>query len=320
VKKNSSFLIKSNNLFSHGEKIVVGVSGGPDSVALLLALASMRKGLDLRLHIAHFDHGLRSNSGRDARFVEKTALRLGIPFTYGKIDSLSSYRGGSIEERARKKRFDFFFALAKKIGARTIALGHNRDDQAETILMRLLRGAGLQGLSAMMPSRQMGKFRIVRPLIETSRDEINSYLKGRKVTPCFDETNNREIYFRNKIRKTLIPLLEKKFNKNIKEILSTTAGILGQDYDCLNATAERVFKKYNRYLPLDVLTRTHPALVRLLIRKAIARVQGDTRRITFVHIREIEDLIFNRPVGSVVNLPKGVFVFKKKRSLQFSKE
>lgn len=305
-------------LFRKEESVLVGVSGGPDSLALLLALVSMKKEFGLKLHVAHFDHNVRKSSGQDVQFVKDFSFQLGIPCSCGKMNKdLSQY--GLSEERARKERYDFLFSVAKKIGTRTIALGHNRDDQAETVLMRLVRGAGLQGLSAMMPSRQMGYFRIVRPLIETSRHEINAYLRYKNVVPRIDETNDQDIYFRNKIRKILLPLLESKFNNNIKEVLSNTASTIGQDYDYLDLAAEKMYRKIRGRLWFRVLKNTHPALLRLLIRKAIISVQGDTRRITFVHIREIEDLIHNRPVGSIVNLPQGVSVIKKKHWVSFSK-
>ncbi len=308
--------VRKFSLLRKGDSVVVGVSGGPDSVALLLALSALRKEFCLEVYAAHFNHGRRKTSLRDERFVRKLCERFGIVFFGGNAVAQAAFS----EERARIERFAFLFDCARKVKSNTIALGHNLDDQAETVLMRLIRGAGLQGLSAMMPCRRMGSFRIIRPLIETNRQRINAYLRQRRISPCIDETNRKEVFFRNKIRLTLIPLLEQRFNKNIKGVLSATAATLGQDYDYLNSHADAVFRKCGGRLRLAFLLHAHTSLIRLLIRKAIARVQGDTRRITFQHMREIEDLIFERPVGSVVNLPHGVFLVKKKHYLQFSRE
>jgi len=309
--------IKRYDLIRKNDKIVVGVSGGPDSVALTFLLNSLRKELKLTLHIAHLDHRLRKNSYRDRIFVEKLAKQLKIPITPAEINTRQLARRGSLEEIARNARLGFLFKVAKDIKADKIALGHNLDDQAETVLMRILRGAGLYGLSGILPKRKIAGYEIIRPLIEIKRKDIEAYLKRKKIKPRIDKSNSEDIYFRNKIRNRLLPLLEKGYNENIKEILSNTAQSLGYDYDYLMRVALRITKGTKHKLNLNRFTKLHTALQRLILRLSIARIKGDMRRLTFQHIREIEDLILNRPVNSIVDLPKGVSVVKKKQYLSF---
>jgi tRNA(Ile)-lysidine synthase len=312
--------LKKYNLIQRGDKIVVGVSGGPDSVTLLYLLNSLKKELNLSLHIAHLDHRLRKDSYKDAGFVKNLAKKLALPATCGQINVKALARRGSQEEIARNARLGFLFRVAKDIKADKIALGHNLDDQAETVLMRILRGTGLYGLAGILPKRNIAGYQIIRPLIEIKRKDIERFLKQKKIKSRRDISNLQNIYFRNKIRNKLIPLLEKEYNQNIKEILANMAENSGCDYDYLCAVANRNIKFMKTKLKLNKLHRLHPAIQRLIFRGAIARLKGDTRRITFQHIKEIEDLLLNRPVNSIVDLPGGICVIKKKRILSFCRK
>ncbi|MDD5431775.1 MAG: tRNA lysidine(34) synthetase TilS [Candidatus Omnitrophica bacterium] len=309
--------IRRYGLFAKKDKVLIGVSGGPDSLTLLLILNKLKNEFGLSLHIAHFDHNLRKNSSKDADFVRNIAEDLNIPVTITKAKSKDILKSGSIEENARNSRLDFLFKVAKKIKARKIALGHNLDDQAETVLMRILRGTGLYGLGGISAKREIYGFSIVRPLIEVKRKDIESFLKKRRIKARIDETNFEDIYFRNKIRNKLLVLLKKYYNKNIKDVLASLAQSVSLDYDYLSFSAKKKMKVLNGNIQLRKFLRLHPALQRLVLRNAIAQIKGDTRRITFGHIKEIEDLILNRPLNSIVDLPKGVSVAKKRNSLQF---
>ena len=312
--------ISKYRLIEKGDRIVIGVSGGPDSVALLYVLNALRQEFDLGLHVAHLDHKLRKDSIKDRLFVEMLCRRLKLSITVEQAHvARMAKKGGSLEEIARNARLRFFFKVAKKYRAKKIALAHTFDDQAETVLMRVLRGSGLYGLAGILPKRKMGDFEIIRPLLETRRRAINAYLLRIKITPRIDTTNASDIYFRNKVRNRLIPLLEKEYNPNIKNVLSAMAQTAGYDYDYLASVALRLMGRMGQKMRLDRLLKLHPALRRLLMRLHIARVSGNTRRITFQHIVEIEDLLFNRPLNSVVDLPKGVSVVKKKAYLWFYK-
>jgi tRNA(Ile)-lysidine synthase len=309
--------IKKYALFTKDETVILGVSGGPDSVAMLYLLKELSPELKIKLHIAHFDHGLRKDSGKDREFVENLALKLKIPFTYLRKGIEKVNRRGSIEEIARNERLKFFFDLADKLKAQKIALAHNLDDQAETVLMRILRGTGLYGLSAISPKRKILRYEVVRPLIEIKRSEIEAFLRKRKLNFRRDYTNFQDLYFRNRIRNKLMPLLEKKYNSNIKEILSNTAQSLSYDYDYLLRAAERFLKINQGALNLKKVERLHPAILRLILRLKFAEISGNMRRLTFKHVEELEDLIFNRPLNSIVSLPKGILALKKRAKLVF---
>lgn len=311
--------INNYSLIQKGDKVLVAVSGGPDSLALLLKLFSLKSKLGLTLHIAHLDHGLRKDSKQDALFVESWGRKLKLPVTLKRLPDQLVKAKGSLEEFFREERLKFFIQTAKTIKADKIALGHNLDDQAETVLMRILRGTGLSGLTGISARRIIRGAVFIRPFLETTRLQINKFLKKRGIRPCMDSTNQEDIFLRNKIRHHLIPLLQNKYNTNILKVLASLAQCVSYDYEYLDQVAKRCLKGNPRRLNLKKVMKLHPAILRLKLRQAIVCVQGDTRRITFKHIQELEDLIFARPSGSIVDLPKGTCVQKSSQSLNFFK-
>ncbi|MCU0651722.1 MAG: tRNA lysidine(34) synthetase TilS [Candidatus Omnitrophica bacterium] len=304
-------------LLCKNDKIVIGLSGGPDSVALLYLLNGLKKEFKLHLYAAHLDHGIRKSSKRDAEFSACLANKLKIPFFTSRINIKELGGKGSLEEICRKARLIFLSQIAKETGADKIALGHNLDDQAETVLMRILRGSGLYGLSAILPKRTINGFEIIRPLINIQRKEIEKYLKKIKVNPQIDKTNSKDIYLRNKIRNKLMPVLEKEYNLNVKVALSNLAQSSALDYDYLAAQANRIMKKIGKKIDLKKFSLLHLAMQRMILRRHIAEIKGDTRKVDFQHIREIEELISSRPSGAIVDLPKGVSAVKKGNFLSF---
>jgi len=307
--------IKDHALLKKKQTVLIGVSGGPDSLTLLFCLYALRRDYALNLHVAHLDHGLRRASRADAAFVNRVCEQLNIPIHIERLNPERLQRPGSLEDNARKARHAFFFRIARSIKASAIALGHTLDDQAETVLMRLLRGSGLSGLSAISTRRVIDGYTIIRPLLETRRREIESYLRKKKIVARRDSSNAQDIYLRNRIRNRLLPLLEKEYNRNVKEIMSHTAESAGQDYDYLLQQADALLKRMGRTIAIPVWLKMHPAMQRLVLRQAIARTQGDMRRITFKHIREIEDLIRNRPDNAIVHLPRNIYAVKAKTRL-----
>lgn len=305
------------NLVGRHDKILIGLSGGPDSVCLLYALTALKEEFELKLYAAHVNHSLRGReSDQDEEYVRKITQKLNIPAFFKKVNASTAAEDTRSEEAARRIRLDFLFQTARENRILKIALGHNRDDQAETVLMRLLRGSGLLGLSAILPQRRIGRLILIRPLIEIKRKEIEEFLRLKKLTPRTDSTNLKEIYFRNRLRRTLLPELE-KYNPNIKEILAGTAYTAACDYDFLHTHALKAFNKIKIIrskqlrLPLDKFLRLHPALQNILLRLSYEELKGDTRRLSFQHIRELRDLIYCRPAGSIVDLPSRVSVNKK---------
>lgn len=311
--------IRRYALIKKADRVTVGVSGGPDSVALLYILNSLKKELGLKLHIAHLNHMLRGReSQEDAVFVMRLAQRLRLPVTIKNINVKGQGNGASLEEAARRIRLEFLFEASRDSKSKKIALGHSLDDQAETVLMRIIRGSGLLGLCAISPKRKMGEFTIIRPLIEASRKEIEGFLKLEKIKSRTDSSNFRQEYFRNRIRHSLLPEM-RKYNPNIKEVLANTAENIAYDYDFLYKNGLKAFcrvaagKTKNRSglrLRLDKYLRLHVSLQNTLLRLAYEELKGDTRRLTYRHIKEIRDLACNRPDGSVVDLPSCISVSK----------
>ena len=310
--------VNRHHLFSPGDKVIVAVSGGPDSITLLYILHELQYALGIHLYVAHLNHGLRKSARGDQQFVKTVASDLGLQFITKTIKVKK--QKGSLEEIAREARLTFLIHLAKKYKANMIALGHTQDDLAETVLMRILRGTGLFGMRGIIIKRDFRGVMVVRPLLETTRKEIEIFIKGRKLRFCIDPTNKKKDFFRNKIRLELLPLLERKYNKNIKEVLANLAKTAAIDYECLESGREKAFKKSmqdhrktNHFrVNLERLKKLSQAHQRLVIRLAIEKLKGDTRRLTLAHMNEIEDLINHRPQNSIVNLPKGILVVKEK--------
>ena len=199
--------LRRYRMLSGGEIVVVAVSGGPDSTALAHALASLRGDLSLTIDLAHLNHGLRPDAAEDAAFVAAMSRTVGLGFHEGTADprALAGREGLSLEDAGRRLRYEFLTRVAREIGAGVVATGHTLDDQAETVLMRLLRGSGLEGLAGIPPVRVGGGVRIIRPLIETSRAAVLAYLGAVGAGWREDETNRDTTILRNRIRMVLLP-------------------------------------------------------------------------------------------------------------------
>lgn len=308
--------VKSHNLIQKADRVIVGLSSGADSLALLYLLNSISREFRLTLHIAHLNHKLRGGeSDGDMDFALGLAEKLNIAITV-KVVQVKNIPGASLEEKARLKRLEFFSQVALKYKIKKVALGHNRDDQAETILMRLLRGSGLLGLSGMLPLKKMRDFVIIRPLIDISRREIEVYLRTRKICPRTDSSNRDDAYFRNRIRHKLLPELE-SYNPNIREVLANSAQAVAADYEFISDSSRKQMRRLisknpdsKISLPLNSLFKLHPALRNMILRLVFEELKGDTRRLTYKHIKELNDLLNNRPLNSIIDLPAGIS-FKK---------
>ena len=226
--------ITQHRMIQPKETVLVGVSGGVDSLALLYALHTLRHQLDCQLHVAHLDHGFREDSTGDAVYVAEQADQLGIPISRDRIDVPQLMRDQklSAEVAARHARYQFYECVSERTGATKIALGHHRGDQAETVLMNLLRGAGASGLKGILPVRE-GKF--IRPLLAFSRKEIEDFVAQLGLQPRCDTTNYQLNYLRNRVRLELIPALERAYNSNIQNALEpdsrTVTGGIGLSGD-----------------------------------------------------------------------------------------
>jgi tRNA(Ile)-lysidine synthase len=317
--------IQKYKLLSKNDKLIVGVSGGPDSICLLRHLNSFKKKYSLNINVVHLDHGIRDGSYKDLKFVKKVCENLRIPFYSKQINLKEISQSASLEQEARIARLAYFSSLAKRLKIKKLALGHNLDDQAETILMRVIRGSGLYGLSGILPERKISNLTVIRPLIETKRKEIEKYLKNNKFSFVIDETNKKNLFLRNRVRNRLLPLLE-EYNPKIKESLNILSQNASLDYELLEKIALKYFKRFRlktvshkkTSFNLERIAKLHPALIRMLVRLSYKNCKGDLRKLEYRHFKEIEDLIFKRPNNSIVNLPAKVTARKINKRIIFS--
>jgi tRNA(Ile)-lysidine synthase len=314
--------IHEHQLFRKGDTVIVAVSGGADSIALLDFLVSL-KDLELNLIVAHLNHRLRgAESDGDASFVAALARHYGLTMESGSADvrDISRGRSLSLEEAGRVARYEWLRELACRYKARRVALGHHADDQAETFLLRLLRGAGTTGLRGMRP---LSAGTYVRPLLYLTRSEILFYLKVRGLSFRVDASNDDRCFLRNRIRHECLPYLT-SYNPAITERLNAAAEILAADEDVLEDLTDQVFARISS-CEADIVTLHLPGLslelpgMRLrLYRRAIRNSTGDLAGITGSHLKQVDDLASSARVNGGVKLPCGLSVVRCYDSLTFS--
>ncbi len=314
--------IARHGLIADGESILVGVSGGPDSVALLHLLVARASAGRLRLGVAHLDHGLRPESGRDADFVRTMAVELGLDVHVERVDvaQIQGRRHLSLEEAGREARYDFFRKTAGRCGYAKVALGHHADDSAETLLLHLLRGSGRLGLGSIRAVRE-GVY--IRPLIRATRGDIEAYLRFRKLPFLIDRTNTDTAILRNRIRHRLLPLLENEFRPGVRATLSRTAEVLADEEAWIEALLGPLLTRLTTShrpgrLTLD-FGQVPLAAARRIVRAAVRAVQGDLRRIGFAHVEQIIRLSRRRGEAGPLHLPGDLRVRIEQDELVFER-
>jgi tRNA(Ile)-lysidine synthase len=339
--------IQRYGLIPRKELVVVGVSAGADSVCLLHVLAEWQKTLGIKLHVAHLNHQLRGiESQADAEYVSNLAGSLGIPITTDRQD-VAAYRTErkcSLEEAARELRYAFFARVSRKVGAHRIAIGHTRDDQVETILMHILRGTGITGLCGLAPCsplvhdsqgmslpRSSSSLRgsspslpasplslrakrsnllVIRPLLDITREETESYCQKHQLDPRIDSSNLLPSFFRNRLRLHLLPLL-RQYNPNIDQALLRLADIAKEDNRLIEQQASGLWNEVARqenntvYLDKKQMAGLPIALQRHLLRVAVAKLAGDVRDIEASHIEAARSLL-SKPASKRIALPHGL--------------
>ncbi|MCT4565947.1 MAG: tRNA lysidine(34) synthetase TilS [Maledivibacter sp.] len=302
--------IKTNNLIEKGEGVVVGVSGGPDSICLLHLLWRLRETFNINISVVHLDHQFRGEEAqKDAKYVEEFCRALGIKafiFSYD-VGKYSREKGITLEEGGRELRYQLFDKVARETSSSKIAIAQNRNDQGETVLMRLIRGSGLDGLTAIDYKRD-GK--IIRPLLDIDRKEIEEYCKENDLKPRIDKTNLEAIYTRNKIRLELIPYIKENFNPSIIDALWRSANLLRDDSHYLDLLTEEklkgiTIKKNEDEFSLDQngFDKLNIAMKKRILRSAIREVKGNLKEVGWTHIEGILELIDRKKVGSRLDLP-----------------
>ncbi len=312
--------IVKKKLFQKGDALVVGVSGGADSVALIHVLNYLKHPLGIKIHIAHFNHRLRPTADRDEKFVSQLASKLNLPLTIHRRKSILKGKIVS-EDTARQWRFTFFSKVLRQNKAQAIVLAHTQNDLAETVLMRLLRGSGLLGLRGILAENRIEGERFVRPFLSVQRIQIEKYLKENHLQYCNDETNQQTHYLRNKVRLKLLPDLIKNYNPNLPNILVDLAYTSQEDYSYLFKQAEGLFKKNVNVsntkikIKLEFFQKQHVSMQRMLLRLSFEKLVSNVNQLSFTHIQEVEDMLVNRFVGSLVHWPQKVSVLKSESEL-----
>jgi tRNA(Ile)-lysidine synthase len=325
--------IHDHHLISKGETVVVAVSGGPDSLTLLHLLLELGPERELNVHGAHLNHQLRGEaSASDASFVAATARDLGVPATIEALPVAEFAREHHLspEEAARIVRYRFLTQVAASSGAQVVAVGHNADDQVESIVMHMVRGAGLAGLRGMTYKSPIpdgdafvgeagAPVWLVRPLLEVGRADIEAYCRENGLNPRLDESNLDTTFFRNRIRREVIPFLE-ELNPNLREVLRRSARVLADDYDYLHAATQIAFAQVaipeHGVIPASNLERfvlnlerwrgLPLSLQRATLREAVRRLRRGLRDIGWAHIEDARRVASEKGVGAEATLPQGL--------------
>jgi tRNA(Ile)-lysidine synthase len=318
--------IRDFGMLSGGEHVLVAVSGGPDSVALLLCLHKLAPNLNLTLTVAHLNHGIRGKEAdADEDFVGRLSADLDLPFVSESMDVKYEAETAkrNLEEFAREKRYAFLWRTADQVRAARIAVGHTLNDQAETALFRFIRGSGIEGLSAIHP---VMSGIVIRPLLECSRHSILDYLRCTGIRYREDSTNTDFRHSRNRIRRELIPYLEKNFNPQLVATLAREALIARETWSLIESQAQELFERIHSRegdglsLRVTDLLRVHPALQKQVFRQALRECIGSLRGITSAHIQGLLTLLRAEQSGAQIQLPRGCVGLRQFDAILLSRE
>lgn len=316
--------IKTHHMFLTGEKVIVGVSGGADSVCLLFMLLEWAKQSPLTIAVAHINHGIRQDAGKDAAYVEALCSKLGIDFYLKEADvaARAKREKRSEEEAGRLTRYEFFQQTAAEYGAEKIAVAHNANDRAETVLFHLLRGSGLSGLCGIRPVRGQ----IVRPILCLERWEIEQYLKEREISYCMDSTNEGDDYTRNRIRHHILPYAQKEIVKGCIRHISRTGEMLGETEEyleqqtqkarqrCVQQESEKVF-----IIKTEEFRMLHTVLQKRLLYTLVKELTPEKKDITYMHIQDVLSL-FLQEENRTICLPYKIQAYRQYKEVFLKKE
>jgi len=307
--------IRRHDLIRPGQHVLVAVSGGADSVALLYVLRELKRQFRLRLTVAHLNHKIRGRAAdEDARFVKQLARRLHLDFAGGMaaVPRLAGRLGISLEMAGRRARYSFLEKTALARGCHLVATAHTADDNAETILLMLARGCGLQGLTGIAPSSQIGKTTVIRPFLGIERRAIERYLRERNIAWREDISNADPAFLRNRVRHELLPLLEAKYNKGIRRALINLADVLRGENEFMEAFAAAVYAEAcdesGRVLNCAIAAKHHSAVRRRVLRHWLKTNGIQAGMLDFQTINKLDGLLMNPARGRSLELAGGIII------------
>ncbi len=319
--------IKKYNLIEDGDNLVLGISGGPDSLAMLYILYDLEKefqkdGISFCFSVAHVNHMIRKEATEDEKFVKETCQNLGVKFFSRSIDikQMAHNKKIGIEETGRKSRYEFFDEIAQKIGANKIAIAHNKNDKIETIIMNLLRGTGISGLKGIEPVKNK---KYIRPLLECSRKEIEEYCAKKQLNPRIDKTNFDNTYTRNKVRNVVIPYIQKEFNPNIIDTLDRLSKLVAEEDEYLTKQIEKIYSQIvieetpHIILDLKKFNKQETVIKSRILLYTITKVLGDCQGIAKVHIEDIIQLCQNNIGNKYLTPNQFIKIFVKSGQIHF---
>lgn len=316
--------IKDNNLINEGDKIVIGVSGGPDSICLLHLLNNLKDTLKITIYVAHINHSIREVADMETKYVQDFCKKIGVECFVKKEDilSLAKKQKKGTEEVGRQVRYSFFDEVLEKTNSNKIATAHNSNDRAETVILNILRGSGISGLKGIEAIRDQ---KYIRPLINTDRESIEKYCEENNLEPKIDETNKENIYTRNKVRNVVIPYIKKEFNQNIIKTINRLSIVATEENDYLMKITKQEYANIsnieNGIITLDLKRFNNLELVikRRLILYTINEAIHTTNGIEKVNLDDIVKLCSNNIGNKYLTPIKEIKIYVKKGKVYFIK-
>ena len=312
--------INKYNLIQSGDKLVLGVSGGPDSISMLNILNEIKQEWQFEIYVAHINHMIRKEANDDEKYVQQYCEKNNIQCFVKRVNvqEIANIQKIGTEEAGRNIRYEFFEEVLQKVGANKIAIAHNKNDKIETIVMNLLRGSGLSGLKGIEPIREQ---RIIRPLIECERQEIEQYCEQYKLEPRIDKTNFENDYTRNRIRNIVIPYIKNEFNPNIIETMDRLSQVATEESNYIELQVEKIYQKLliersqnQIILKLKEFNQQEKVIKNRLILLVVRELMGSTQRIEKVHIEDIIKLCSNNVGNKFLTPNKNIkFLVKDKK-------
>ena len=319
--------IKKYNLIKDGDRLVLGVSGGPDSIAMLNILNDIRNDkiqhMNFDIIVAHVNHMIREEAIEDQKFVENFCKKIGVTFYAKSIDvqKIANNKKIGTEEAGRNARYEFFDEILEKENANKIAIAHNKNDKIETIIMNMLRGSGIAGLKGIEPIKNN---KYIRPLIECERFEIEEYCAQNGIEPRIDRTNFENVYTRNKVRNIVIPFIKKEFNPNIIQTMDRLSDLVKEEDEYLENVVEEKYKEYvqqeeKKQIVMDLkgFNKQEKVIKSRLLLYTISRLFGTTKGIEKIHLEDIIKLCTNNVGNKYLTPNKNIKILVKDKKIFF---